>query len=64
MQVVITGIKNNVVYFLIYQFQFRMSVLLAREEEAKRSDEKAVASSPLLYNHNGFSTEKLSKVCT
>ncbi|CAH2074658.1 unnamed protein product, partial [Iphiclides podalirius] len=41
--------------------EFRMSVLLAREEEAKRAEEKAVASSPLLYNHNGLSAEKLSK---
>ncbi|XP_013140746.1 PREDICTED: RING finger protein 157 [Papilio polytes] len=41
--------------------EFRMSVLLAREEEAKRAEEKAVASSPLLYNHNGLSSDKLSK---
>ncbi|XP_013182357.1 PREDICTED: E3 ubiquitin-protein ligase MGRN1 isoform X1 [Papilio xuthus] len=41
--------------------EFRMSVLLAREEEAKRAEDKAVASSPLLYNHNGLSSDKLSK---
>ncbi|XP_012551644.2 E3 ubiquitin-protein ligase MGRN1 isoform X2 [Bombyx mori] len=31
--------------------EFRMSVLLAREEEAKRADEKTAASSPLLHDH-------------
>ncbi|XP_068629589.1 E3 ubiquitin-protein ligase MGRN1 isoform X1 [Battus philenor] len=42
--------------------EFRMSVLLAREEESKRAEEKVVASSPLLYNHNGISSsDKLSK---
>lgn len=39
-----------------------MSVLLAREEEAKRAEEKA--ASPLLYTRNSVSAlDKLSKVC-
>ncbi|KAM3961819.1 mahogunin ring finger 1 [Aphomia sociella] len=42
--------------------EFRMSVLLAREEEAKRAEEKAAANSPLLYNHKNLNgTEKISK---
>ncbi|KAL0841748.1 hypothetical protein ABMA28_014014 [Loxostege sticticalis] len=39
--------------------EFRMSVLLAREEQAKAAEEKA-AHSPLLYNHNGIN-DKLTK---
>ncbi|XP_052737474.1 E3 ubiquitin-protein ligase MGRN1 [Bicyclus anynana] len=40
--------------------EFRMSVLLAREEEAKRAEEKA--ASPLLYSRNSISAlDKLSK---
>lgn len=45
--------------------QFRMSVLLAREDETKRAEEKAsaAASSPLLCNHKGLNgTDKMSKV--
>lgn len=43
--------------------QFRMSVLLAREEEAKRAEEKAAAAhSPLLCNHKGVNGDKISKV--
>ena len=43
--------------------QFRMSVLLAREEEAKRAEEKAAAAnSPLLYNHKIVNGDKISKV--
>ncbi|CAB3234701.1 unnamed protein product [Arctia plantaginis] len=42
--------------------EFRMSVLLAREEEAKRAEEKAAAAnSPLLYNHKGVNGDKISK---
>ncbi|KAH9641250.1 hypothetical protein HF086_016423 [Spodoptera exigua] len=41
---------------------FRMSVLLAREEEAKRAEEKAAAAnSPLLYNHKVVNGDKISK---
>ena len=40
-----------------------MSVLLAREEEAKRAEEKAAAAnSPLLYNHKLVNGDKISKV--
>ncbi|CAH2240384.1 jg2993, partial [Pararge aegeria aegeria] len=40
--------------------EFRMSVLLAREEEAKRAEEKA--ASPLLYTRNSINAvDKLSK---
>lgn len=42
-----------------------MSVLLAREEDAKRAEEKAAANSPLLYNPkilNGVKSTKMSKV--
>lgn len=40
-----------------------MSVLLAREEEAKRAEEKAAAAnSPLLYNHKTVNGDKISKV--
>ncbi|XP_059061789.1 E3 ubiquitin-protein ligase MGRN1 [Achroia grisella] len=42
--------------------EFRMSVLLAREEEAKRAEEKTAANSPLLYNHKNVNgTDKISK---
>ncbi|XP_063892338.1 E3 ubiquitin-protein ligase MGRN1 isoform X1 [Helicoverpa armigera] len=41
--------------------EFRMSVLLAREEEAKRAEEKAAANSPLLYNHHIVNGDKISK---
>ncbi|KAG6448689.1 hypothetical protein O3G_MSEX005649 [Manduca sexta] len=43
--------------------EFRMSVLLAREEEAnKRAEEKTAANSPLLYNHKPLNcNEKISK---
>ncbi|CAD0196533.1 unnamed protein product [Chrysodeixis includens] len=42
--------------------EFRMSVLLAREEEAKRAEEKsAAANSPLLYNHKIVNGDKISK---
>ncbi|KAF9822423.1 hypothetical protein SFRURICE_017698 [Spodoptera frugiperda] len=42
--------------------EFRMSVLLAREEEAKRAEEKAAAAnSPLLYNHKIVNGDKISK---
>ncbi|XP_075969142.1 mahogunin ring finger 1 isoform X2 [Anticarsia gemmatalis] len=42
--------------------EFRMSVLLAREEEAKRAEEKAAAAhSPLLYNHKVVNGDKISK---
>ncbi|PZC81590.1 hypothetical protein B5X24_HaOG212514 [Helicoverpa armigera] len=45
--------------------EFRMSVLLAREEEAKRAEEKAAANSPLLYNHHIVNGDKISKtVCS
>ncbi|XP_013197638.1 E3 ubiquitin-protein ligase MGRN1 [Amyelois transitella] len=40
--------------------EFRMSVLLAREEEAKRCEEKAAASSPLLNNHHNDVKSKSS----
>ncbi|KAJ0180280.1 hypothetical protein K1T71_003684 [Dendrolimus kikuchii] len=41
--------------------EFRMSVLLAREEEAKRAEEKVAANSPLLYNHKHLNGDKISK---
>lgn len=44
--------------------EFRMSVLLAREEESKRAEEKsAAAHSPLLYNHKlgNHNGDKISK---
>ncbi|XP_049866744.1 E3 ubiquitin-protein ligase MGRN1 isoform X2 [Pectinophora gossypiella] len=42
--------------------EFRMSVLLAREEEARAREEKAAATSPLLYTHPAVNgTDNVSK---